>query len=230
MLERPPLLSIRIPTYRAEARAAAALAQVLAADTEEIVACDDASDDRTAELAALTGDPRVRLLRHDTPRGQCVAIRTALADAHNGSRFLADPKPVGMSTPRIVASRVLSITANLLYGMSITDEAACLKLFRTEVLRSVPRAGDGAAFSPCQPPWAARSASRLDLALPGGLRDPLWERPKGFSAEVIALLGRAQIEVVEAPIAPHAAGGHALRWRDGARARWILVKNRVRRG
>jgi hypothetical protein len=101
-----------------------------------------------------------------------------------------------MTTPRIVASRVLSITANLLYGMSITDEATCLKLFRTEVLRSLPLAGDGA----------------------------------GFSAEVTALLGRAQHKIVEVPIAPHPEGGHTLRWRDGARALWILVKNRVRRG
>jgi hypothetical protein len=39
----------------------------------------------------------------------------------------------------------------------------------------------GFSFSPCQPPLAARSALRLDLASPGGVRDSLWERPKGFS-------------------------------------------------
>jgi hypothetical protein len=45
-----------------------------------------------------------------------------------------------------------------------------------------PADGFAAAFSPCQPPLAARSASRLALASPGGIRDPLWERPKGFDA------------------------------------------------
>jgi glycosyltransferase involved in cell wall biosynthesis len=59
------------------------------------------------------------------------------AEVVYGSRFLSDPRPPGMGTASYVANRVLSITANLLYGMSITDEATCLKLFRTELLKSL---------------------------------------------------------------------------------------------
>jgi len=59
------------------------------------------------------------------------------AEVVYGSRFLSDPRPPGMSTASYVANRVLSITANLLYGITLTDEATCLKLFRTDLLRSL---------------------------------------------------------------------------------------------
>jgi hypothetical protein len=55
-------------------------------------------------------------------------------------------------------------------------------------------------FSPCRPPLAARSASRLDLASPGGIRDPLWERPKGF-VELSVVTDEAIEETVNAWVA-----------------------------
>jgi hypothetical protein len=54
------------------------------------------------------------------------------ADVVYGSRFLANPRPTGMKTANFIANRMLSVTANLLYGMAITDEATCFKLLRTE--------------------------------------------------------------------------------------------------
>lgn len=76
-----------------------------------------------------------------------VAAAKQGADAVYGSRFLTDPRPPGMGTASYVANRVLSITANLLYGMSITDEATCLKLFRTDLLRSLEPASVGLGLS-----------------------------------------------------------------------------------
>lgn len=57
------------------------------------------------------------------------------ADVVYGSRFLDSERPQGMKTANFIANRVLAITANLLYGLNITDEATCFKLFRTQVLR-----------------------------------------------------------------------------------------------
>lgn len=59
------------------------------------------------------------------------------ADVVYGSRFLANPRPTGMRTANYVANRVLALTANVLYGVGITDEATCFKVFRTELLRSL---------------------------------------------------------------------------------------------
>ena len=70
------------------------------------------------------------------------------ADVVYGSRFLANPRPTGMKTANFIANRMLSVTANLLYGMSITDEATCFKLFRTDLLRALDLQCTGFEFCP----------------------------------------------------------------------------------
>ncbi len=52
-----------------------------------------------------------------------------------GSRFLG--KFEGMKLANWIANRLLTLTANLLYGARITDEATAYKAFRTEAIRSV---------------------------------------------------------------------------------------------
>jgi glycosyltransferase involved in cell wall biosynthesis len=70
------------------------------------------------------------------------------AEVVYGSRFLANPRPSGMRLPNFIANRMLSSTANLLYGLSITDEATCFKLFRTDLLRSLDLRCTGFEFCP----------------------------------------------------------------------------------
>jgi dolichol-phosphate mannosyltransferase len=70
------------------------------------------------------------------------------AEVVYGSRFMAKARPDGMRTANYVANRMLTITANLLYGMSITDEATCFKVFRTELLRSLELECTGFEFCP----------------------------------------------------------------------------------
>jgi glycosyltransferase involved in cell wall biosynthesis len=70
------------------------------------------------------------------------------ADVVYGSRFLDRDRPEGMRLANYVANRVLTISANLLYGLSITDEATCFKVFRTELLRSLELECEGFEFCP----------------------------------------------------------------------------------
>jgi glycosyltransferase involved in cell wall biosynthesis len=70
------------------------------------------------------------------------------ADVVYGSRFLANPRPTGMQTANFVANRILTLTANLLYGLSITDEATCFKVFRTALLRELRLECTGFEFCP----------------------------------------------------------------------------------
>ncbi len=77
-------------------------------------------------------------------------LRPALAgaDVVYGSRFLANPRPTGMKTANFVANRVLSVASNLLFGLSITDEATCFKLVRTSILRDLALTCTGFEFCP----------------------------------------------------------------------------------
>ncbi len=70
------------------------------------------------------------------------------ADVVYGSRFLEARRPDGMKLPNFVANRILTTTANLLYGIGITDEATCFKVFRTDLLRSLDLECEGFEFCP----------------------------------------------------------------------------------
>ncbi|HUH03268.1 MAG TPA: glycosyltransferase family 2 protein, partial [Kofleriaceae bacterium] len=65
-----------------------------------------------------------------------------------GSRFLENPHPTGMKQANFIANRMLTITANLLYGLQITDEATCFKVIRTKLLRSLDLECEGFEFCP----------------------------------------------------------------------------------
>lgn len=65
-----------------------------------------------------------------------------------GSRFLERRYPEGMALPNWLANRILTVAANLLFGTAITDEATCLKMFDTALLRSLELESEGFDFCP----------------------------------------------------------------------------------
>ena len=70
------------------------------------------------------------------------------SDVVYGSRFLNADRPDGMRLANYLANRILTTSANLLYGLSITDEATCFKVFRTDLLRQLDLECDGFEFCP----------------------------------------------------------------------------------
>jgi glycosyltransferase involved in cell wall biosynthesis len=78
-----PLVSIVVPAYNAERFLSEALTSVCAQthDAIEVIVCDDASTDRTSEIARDTGDPRVRNLRNDQTLGGYGAMNRAVRDS-----------------------------------------------------------------------------------------------------------------------------------------------------
>ena len=85
----PPEVSVVVPTHNRSGLLAQTLHSVLwqrGVDLEVLVV-DDGSTDDTAEVVAALGDPRVRLLRHATPRGVSAARNRGVAAA--SGRWLA---------------------------------------------------------------------------------------------------------------------------------------------
>jgi len=68
-------------------------------------------------------------------------------DVVYGSRFLGQ-SPKGMALRNLVANRILTVVANLLYGARLTDEATAYKAFRASVLKQIPLQCRGFEFCP----------------------------------------------------------------------------------
>ncbi len=70
------------------------------------------------------------------------------ADVVFGSRFMRRFFPTGMHPANFLANKLLTMTANILFGMKITDEATCFKVFRTDLLRRLDLKCKGFEFCP----------------------------------------------------------------------------------
>ena len=64
-------------------------------------------------------------------------IRKSEATVVYGSRYL-NPKEEHLYLSYQIGGRVLSQTVNILYGQNITDEPTCYKVFKADILKSIP--------------------------------------------------------------------------------------------
>jgi len=162
-------------------RTAAIAAEQVAADPRITLVRHDHNQGKGAAirtaLAAATGE---YCLVQDADLEYDVADYPALlrevqrgARVVYGSRFLTTPRPTGMRTANYVANRMLTVSANLLYGLSISDEATCFKLFETKLLRDLALTCTGFEFCP-------EVTAKL-----GRRKIPIVEVPIAYSARAI---------------------------------------------
>jgi glycosyltransferase involved in cell wall biosynthesis len=59
------------------------------------------------------------------------------AEVVYGSRFLRKTRPEGMAWQNWLANQLLKVTANVLYGARLTDEATAYKMFKTEIIKAL---------------------------------------------------------------------------------------------
>jgi glycosyltransferase involved in cell wall biosynthesis len=87
-------------------------------------------------------------LEYDPNDYACILdpIVSGQADVVYGSRFLGNP--VGMAWRNLLANRILTFVANLLYKAHITDEATAYKAFHAPLLRQIPLACRRFEFCP----------------------------------------------------------------------------------
>lgn len=145
---------------------------------KEIIVVDDASTDRTPAVVEPLVGPDLKLIRQPGNRGKGAAIRRALEEATGDVVLIQDadleydpadyPKLIGpiesgqadvvygtrapgfrgMRLPHRVFNWLAAGLANLLYRADITDEATCYKVFRTDIIKSIPLRCERFEFCP----------------------------------------------------------------------------------
>ncbi len=145
------------------------------ADEHEVIVVDDGSRDRTSERVgeAARSDPRVRLISLPENRGYGAAVKTGLQAARMPLVFFTDSDlqfDLGQIAdllakidefPVVIGYRVdrqdhwmrklnafgWSVLQRLFFGLQVRDIDCAFKLFRREVLESMPMRSDGAFLS-----------------------------------------------------------------------------------
>jgi dolichol-phosphate mannosyltransferase len=222
-------LSVVMPAYNEEQTIREIIEKVLAVDIEkELVIVDDGSKDLTRTfLGELNGKDDVRIIFHERNQGKGAAVRTGIQNASGDIILIQDadmeydpndyPKLVqpiieGRSdvvygsrvkgndfrhkyTLNLFAARLLSMMSNLLYGLNLTDEPTCYKVFKANIIKSISFNGNGFEWEP----------------------------------EVTAKLGKRGVNIHEVPISYYSRTikeGKKIKWIDGVKAIWTLIKYR----
>ena len=84
---------------------------------------------------------------HDIPK-LIEPIMKGEVKAVYGSRFMKTSHPENMAFPNLIANKMLTFIANLLFGLKLTDEATCYKVFDSSTLKSFILKGNRFTFCP----------------------------------------------------------------------------------
>ncbi len=245
-----PILAVLIPVFNEAPTVVRAVERLLDAPAPQgverrVIAVDDGSTDGSAPLLLALAErrPTLTVLRHPSNRGKGAAVRTALgsegargadlvlihdadleydpadhsavlaplldgrADAVIGSRFRGGTAHRVLYYWHAVANRALTVLSNALTNLNLSDIECCTKAFTGEVARGLRLMEDSFAI---EPEIIARLA-RLRLPDP---THPLGERPLRIFEVPVSYAGRTYAE------------GKKIRWTDGGRALWAIVRHR----
>jgi glycosyltransferase involved in cell wall biosynthesis len=225
-----PELTVIVPVYNEEATVARLLERVAAVPlSKQMVVVDDGSRDgsRAAIESFVKAHPEAELVAHETNRGKGAAIRTGLERARGAYTIIqdADLEYEPEDFVRLLAA-AREQGARVVYGSRVLAR-------RPHSYRRYYWGGRLVSLVASLLYWRRITDEPtcyklFDTALLKSL--PLREDGFGFCPEATALVCRRGERIVEVPIryAPRSmAEGKKIRWTDGLKAIWILLKHRL---
>lgn len=221
-------LSVIIPVFNEEKTIATLLQKVLNVPIEkELIIINDGSTDNTSAIISKFASSKIHIFHHRENTGKAAAIKTGLQYVQGDLVIIQDGdletepmdylhlvQPIIDGKAEVVygsrnihhtqekriwlydvGGRFISWWASFLYHQNITDEAACYKVFKTEIIKNLKLEYNRFEFCP----------------------------------EVTARVSKQGIKILELPMHYYPRSfseGKKMKWTDGLKAFWVLLKLR----
>ncbi len=223
-------LSVVMPAYNEEATIEEIVGRVLSSGVDvELIVVDDASTDRTAELAQRCSarDGRMRLLRHDVNQGKGAAVRTGLASVTGDVVLIqdADLEYDPADYPALLKPLERG-DADVVFGSRYLGPHACLPLYYYVGNKMITWWFNLLYGTSLSDVLTCYKAFRRGLVGAETLRSSGFS----FDVELPARLVRARARVFEVPIyygARNAQQGKKIRWWHGFAIGWAALRFRL---
>ncbi len=233
MTDQYACLSIIIPIYNEERTIAQVLGEIaqvaLEGITKEIIAIDDGSTDRSAQIVQQFAERSpldVNLVASPENRGKGAAIRLGLEHISGDIVLIqdADIEYNPQDYPRLLAP-ILSGQAQVVYGTRFHRKIKGMALPNRLANWILPRLANLLYGTAITDEATAYKVFDAEVIKSLDLKCVRFE----FCPEVTAKVARAGYQIHEVPISyqPRSTqGGKKIRWTDGVVAIWTLIKYR----
>jgi glycosyltransferase involved in cell wall biosynthesis len=226
-----PRLSIIVPVYDESATLEALIGRVLEQDygcSFEIVAVDDASQDGSGEILAKLAHrhPELRVLTQPHNRGKGAALHRGFAEARGDILVVqdADLEYDPAELPRLVGL-ILRGVADVVYGSRFQNAGSRRVLYYWHAVLNRSLTGlsnwltdlDLTDMEVCYKAFSREVIDSIELR----------EERFGFEPEVTAKIARRGWRIYEVPVSYYGRTweeGKKLRWRDGLRALYCILR------
>ena len=229
-----PCVSVVMPVFNESASIDVVVRRIFAQKcVRELIAVDDCSQDGSWQrLAVLAkGEPRMRVVRHEGNRGKGAALRTGFALATSEIVLVqdADQEYDPSEYDKLIAP-ILADQADVVFGSRFLGGGPHRALYYWHYLGNNLLTTLSNIFTninltdmeTCYKVFRREIIQRIAIE----------ENRFGFEPEITAKIARLRARIYEVPIAYYGRTyeeGKKIRWQDGFRALWCILKYGLRR-
>src|ERR1700690_846770 len=224
-----PCLSVVMPVYN-EAATVVEMIQIVLMQrpVQQLVVVDDASTDGTWEKlqSMASGDPRVKLVRHEKNQGKGAALRTGFAQATafvvmvQDADLEYDPKEYYRLLIPILTGKADVVFGSRFLGAGVHRVLYYWHSVGNNLLTTFSNMATNLNLSDME---ACYKVFRRDLIQKTRIEEDRF----GFEPEIVSKMARLNVRIYEVAISYYGrtyAEGKKIGWRDGVRAVWCIFK------